>query len=156
MRRGYWRDSGKTRERHGSSGRARGGRNEGGAGVKEGASVEGCGQRRASGRYASATADALPKPVSRCPGRGPGPPRQKFYENKQYKKGIKTADLILKKFPDHGGAVPNVQWRLGIRARVRSGCFWALPGRFPDPIMSSGPWPGLFPCARAGVSPPLC
>ena len=26
----------------------------------------------------------------------------KFYESKQYKKGIKTADTILKKFPDHG------------------------------------------------------
>ena len=28
---------------------------------------------------------------------------QKFYETKQYKKGLKAADLILKKFPDHGG-----------------------------------------------------
>ena len=26
----------------------------------------------------------------------------KLYESKQYKKGIKTADQILKKFPDHG------------------------------------------------------
>ena len=26
----------------------------------------------------------------------------KFYETKQYKKGIKTADTVLKKFPDHG------------------------------------------------------
>lgn len=26
----------------------------------------------------------------------------KFYENKSYKKGLKTADQILKKFPDHG------------------------------------------------------
>lgn len=26
----------------------------------------------------------------------------KFYENKQYKKAIKAADQILKKFPDHG------------------------------------------------------
>ena len=27
---------------------------------------------------------------------------RKFYENKQYKKGIKSADLILKKVPNHG------------------------------------------------------
>ena len=27
---------------------------------------------------------------------------QKFYETKQYKKGLKSADSILKKFPDHG------------------------------------------------------
>ncbi len=27
---------------------------------------------------------------------------QKFYESKQYKKGIKAAESILKKFPDHG------------------------------------------------------
>lgn len=26
----------------------------------------------------------------------------KFYETKQYKKAIKAADQILKKFPDHG------------------------------------------------------
>ena len=26
----------------------------------------------------------------------------KFYETKQYKKGIKAADNILKKFPNHG------------------------------------------------------
>lgn len=26
----------------------------------------------------------------------------KFYENKSYKKGLKTADQILKKFPEHG------------------------------------------------------
>ena len=26
----------------------------------------------------------------------------KFYESKQYKKGIKAADNILKKFPNHG------------------------------------------------------
>ena len=27
---------------------------------------------------------------------------QKFYETKQYKKGLKSADSVLKKFPDHG------------------------------------------------------
>jgi len=26
----------------------------------------------------------------------------RYYETKQYKKGIKSADLILKKFPKHG------------------------------------------------------
>ena len=30
-----------------------------------------------------------------------------LYETKQLKKGVKTADQILKKFPEHGGA-----WRL--------------------------------------------
>ena len=29
-------------------------------------------------------------------------PQQKCYETKQYKKGLKTADVVLKKFPDHG------------------------------------------------------
>lgn len=28
---------------------------------------------------------------------------QKSYETKQYKKGLKAADAILKKFPYHGG-----------------------------------------------------
>lgn len=28
---------------------------------------------------------------------------QKSYETKQYKKGLKAADAILKKFPEHGG-----------------------------------------------------
>lgn len=28
---------------------------------------------------------------------------QKSYETKQYKKGLKAADTILKKFPNHGG-----------------------------------------------------
>lgn len=28
---------------------------------------------------------------------------QKSYETKQYKKGLKAAEAILKKFPDHGG-----------------------------------------------------
>ena len=27
----------------------------------------------------------------------------KFYETKQYKKGLKASDTILKKFPEHGG-----------------------------------------------------
>ena len=26
-----------------------------------------------------------------------------FYETRQLKKGLKTADLVLKKFPEHGG-----------------------------------------------------
>jgi hypothetical protein len=28
---------------------------------------------------------------------------QRNYEHKQYKKGLKLADTILKKFPEHGG-----------------------------------------------------
>jgi peptide alpha-N-acetyltransferase len=28
-----------------------------------------------------------------------------FYETRQLKKGLKTADLILKKIPEHGGRV---------------------------------------------------
>ena len=28
---------------------------------------------------------------------------QKFYETKQYKKGLKSSETILKKFPEHGG-----------------------------------------------------
>jgi peptide alpha-N-acetyltransferase len=28
---------------------------------------------------------------------------QKHYESKQYKKGVKTAESILKKYPNHGG-----------------------------------------------------
>jgi hypothetical protein len=32
-------------------------------------------------------------------------PTQKSYETKQYKKGLKAADAILKKFPEHGGKV---------------------------------------------------
>ena len=30
---------------------------------------------------------------------------QQFYEKKQYKKGVKAADQILKKHPEHGGAI---------------------------------------------------
>jgi hypothetical protein len=29
-------------------------------------------------------------------------PLKKFYETKMYKKGVKAADTILKKFPNHG------------------------------------------------------
>ena len=31
-----------------------------------------------------------------------------LYETRQIKKGIKTADLILKKFPEHGGAYTSL------------------------------------------------
>lgn len=33
---------------------------------------------------------------------------QTQYELKQYKKGLKAADTILKKFPNHGGQSLNV------------------------------------------------
>ena len=29
----------------------------------------------------------------------------KHYETKQYKKGLKAADLVLKKFPEHGETI---------------------------------------------------
>lgn len=32
---------------------------------------------------------------------------QKSYETKQYKRGLKAADAILKKFPEHGGMLIN-------------------------------------------------
>lgn len=33
---------------------------------------------------------------------------QKSYETKQYKKGLKAADSILKKFPEHGGMLKDI------------------------------------------------
>jgi hypothetical protein len=33
---------------------------------------------------------------------------QKSYETKQYKKGLKAADSILKKFPEHGGMLKEL------------------------------------------------
>lgn len=36
------------------------------------------------------------------------PMLQKSYETKQYKKGLKAADTILKKFPDHGGKCNSI------------------------------------------------
>jgi N-alpha-acetyltransferase 15/16, NatA auxiliary subunit len=35
---------------------------------------------------------------------------QKSYETKQYKKGLKAADSILKKFPEHGGMLKDMFW----------------------------------------------
>lgn len=35
-----------------------------------------------------------------------------FYERKSIKKGIKTADAILKKFPEHGGMYSNMSCRI--------------------------------------------
>ena len=37
---------------------------------------------------------------------------QKSYETKQYKKGLKAADSILKKFPDHGGIFCFMQYAI--------------------------------------------
>jgi N-alpha-acetyltransferase 15/16, NatA auxiliary subunit len=65
------------------------------------------------------------------------------HENKQYKKGIKTADLILKKFPNHGetlamkGLLTNGLGnrdeafelaKLGLRNGVRSHICWHVFG----------------------------
>ena len=38
----------------------------------------------------------------------------KFYETKQYKKGLKAADTVLKKFPEHGET-------LAMKALARAG-----------------------------------
>ena len=32
----------------------------------------------------------------------------KCYETKQYKKGMKQAELVLKKYPNHGGMAPQL------------------------------------------------
>eukprot|EP00879_Flechtneria_rotunda_P033382 GHRR01036968.1.p1 GENE.GHRR01036968.1~~GHRR01036968.1.p1 ORF type:complete len:183 (+),score=37.76 GHRR01036968.1:1140-1688(+) len=67
----------------------------------------------------------------------------KFYESKQYKKAIKAADQILKKFPDHGetlamkGLTLNYMdkkeeaydlVRKGLRADLRSHVCWHVYG----------------------------
>lgn len=47
---------------------------------------------------------AMAQPTQPLPSKESGLFRQvvKFYESKQYKKAIKAADQILKKFPEHG------------------------------------------------------
>lgn len=67
----------------------------------------------------------------------------KFYELKQYKKGIKTADQILKKFPAHGETLALKGLTLncldkkveaydyvtrGLRADVKSHVCWHVYG----------------------------
>jgi len=67
----------------------------------------------------------------------------KFYELKQYKKGIKTADQILKKFPNHGETLALKGLTLnciekkteaydhvarGLRADVKSHVCWHVNG----------------------------
>lgn len=46
----------------------------------------------------------MAQPTQPLPNKESGLFRQvvKFYESKQYKKAIKAADQILKKFPEHG------------------------------------------------------
>ena len=68
---------------------------------------------------------------------------QKFYETKQYKKGLKAADSVLKKFPNHGetlsmrGLVLNCMdrreeayrnVRQGLRNDMRSHVCWHVYG----------------------------
>ncbi|XP_062098866.1 N-terminal acetyltransferase A complex auxiliary subunit NAA15-like isoform X2 [Humulus lupulus] len=59
------------------------------------------GSRRRLTDGASSVVSALPTVLE-----NPSPPKSSFneksYETKQYKKGLKAADTILKKFPDHG------------------------------------------------------
>ncbi|KAK1265524.1 hypothetical protein QJS04_geneDACA024242 [Acorus gramineus] len=47
-----------------------------------------------------------------------GSPKEKSYETKQYKKGLKAADAILKKYPEHGGnhIVQTIRFHLNGRA----------------------------------------
>ena len=67
----------------------------------------------------------------------------KFYETKQYKKGVKTADGILRKFPEHGetlsmkGLILNSQQKKkeayelvkkGLRHNMRSHVCWHVFG----------------------------
>ena len=83
---------------------------------------------------------------------------QKFYETKQYKKGLKAADSVLKKFPNHGetlsmrGLVLNCMdrreeayrnVRQGLRNDMRSHVCWHVYGllhrsdrRYADAIKS--------------------
>lgn len=70
--------------------------------------------------------------------------RQKLYERKDYKKGLKAADAILKKFPTHGetlamkGLTLNAlgkkeeahdHVRRGLRADLRRCVIYALSAR---------------------------
>ena len=67
----------------------------------------------------------------------------KFYESKQYKKGIKAVDAVLKKFPEHGeslamkGLILNCMGRkeeamdlvkLGLRHNLKSHVCWHVYG----------------------------
>ncbi len=67
----------------------------------------------------------------------------KFYETKQYKKGLKAVDQILKKFPEHGeslamkGLIQNCLGRkeealalvrLGLRHDMQSHVCWHVYG----------------------------
>ena len=50
-----------------------------------------------------------------------------LYETRQLKKGLKTADSILKKFPEHGGTrVLASRVRLELRKRVETLCMKGL------------------------------
>jgi hypothetical protein len=42
----------------------------------------------------------------------------KAYETKQYKKGLKAADAVLKKFPNHGGVRASGLCGLGGRRQL--------------------------------------
>ena len=43
-----------------------------------------------------------------------------LYETRQLKKGLKTADLILKKFPDHGGPLSHLNNLLSTHSYLRN------------------------------------
>ena len=66
--------------------------------------------KRGGGPTSSATSKPKPKPAPEPSGKAVLPPKEsnvfksilRSYERKEYKKGVKAADTILKKFPEHG------------------------------------------------------
>lgn len=88
----------------------------------------------------------MAQPTQPLPSKETGLFRQvvKFYESKQYKKAIKAADQILKKFPDHGEtlAMKGLTYnymdgkkeeaydlvRRGLKADLRSHVCWHVYG----------------------------
>ena len=66
----------------------------------------------------------------------------KYYEIKQYKKALKAADQVLKKYPDHGETLSmKVQWPAILAPRVFTGQPADPKWNLADMIDGSlGPW----------------
>ena len=82
----------------------------------------------------------------------------KYYETKQYKKALKAADAVLKKFPEHGetlsmkGLILNSQEgsgrkeeayelaRRGIKNNLKSHVTWHVYGCVQAPMQAKLPW----------------
>ena len=61
----------------------------------------------------------------------------KYYETKNYKKGLKAAEQILKKFPDHGGEPRTRSGGPPRLARIRHGApFASVPRALLTPLAS--------------------